>query len=49
MIFNRIQPEIENILMKNQNSFQRNRFTASQDLTIRQIIGLLVKNLEAAQ
>ena len=45
---NHIEPEIENILRKNQNGFQRNRSTTSQILTIRQILeGLRAKNLEA--
>ena len=35
---NRIEPKIDNILRKNQNSFRRNRYTTSQILTIRRIL-----------
>ena len=35
---NRIEPEIDNILRKNQNGFRRNRSTTSQILTIRRIL-----------
>ena len=45
---NRIEPKIDNILRKNQNSFRRNRSTTSQILTIRRILeGLRAKNLQA--
>ena len=43
LLCNRIEPKIENILRKNQNSFRRNRSMRSQTLTIRQIL----LNLEA--
>ena len=36
-LLNRIEPEIEKILWKNQNDFRRNRYTTSQILTIRRI------------
>ena len=43
----RIRPKVEQILRKNQNVFQRNRFTTSQILTIRRIIeGIRAKNLQ---
>ena len=45
---NRMEPKIENILMKNQIGFRRNRSTNSQILTIRRILeGVRAKNLEA--
>ena len=48
LFFNHIQVEIENILMKNQNSFQRNCSKTSKIQTICQIIeGIRAKNLEA--
>ena len=41
-----IEPKIDNILRKNQNSFRRNRSTTSQILTIRRILeGVRAKNL----
>ena len=43
---NRIKPQIEKILRKNQNGFRRNRSTTSQILTIRRILGVHAKNLE---
>ena len=44
---NCIEPKIDNILRKNQNTFRRNRSTTSQILTIRRIIeGLRAKNLQ---
>ena len=44
---NCIEPEIEKILWKNQNGFQRNWSTTSQILTIRQILeGVCAKNLQ---
>ena len=44
LLHNRIEPKIENIVKKNQNSFQRNRSTTSQILTIRQVLeGVLAK------
>ena len=46
LLRNRIEPKIENILRKNQNSFRRNKST-SQILTIRQIIeSVQAKNVE---
>ena len=48
LLRNRIEPKIDNILRKNQNGFRRNRFTASQILTIRRILeGVWAKNLQA--
>ena len=48
LLQNRIEPEIDNILRKNQNGFRRNRSTTSQILTIRRILeGLRSKNLQA--
>ena len=44
---NCIKPRIEKILRKNQNGFRRNRSTTSQILTIRRILGIRAKNLEA--
>ena len=45
---NRIEPKIDNILRKNQNSFRRNRSTTSQILSIRRILeDARVKNLQA--
>ena len=45
LLRNRIEPKIDNILRKNQNSFQRNRSTTSQILTIRRILeGVRAKN-----
>ena len=38
LLRNRIEPEIDNILRKNQNSFRRNRSTTSQILTIGRIL-----------
>ena len=42
-----IEPEIEEILLKNQNSFGRNRSITSQILTIHQILEVRAENLEA--
>ena len=48
LLRNRIEPEIDNILRKNQNGFRRNRSTISQILTIRRILeGVRAKNLQA--
>ena len=45
---NRIDPNIGNILKKNQNGFRRNRSTTSQILTINRILeGVRTKNLQA--
>ena len=38
LLRNRIEPQIDNILRKNQNDFRRNRSTTSQILTIRRIL-----------
>ena len=38
MLLNRIRPEIDPILRKNQNGFHQNRSTTGQILTIRRII-----------
>ena len=46
LLRNRIEPKIDNLLRKNQNSFRRNRPTTSQILTIRRILeGVRAKNL----
>ena len=46
MILNRIRPEIDPILRKNQNGFRKNRSTLGQILTIRRILeGIKSKNL----
>ena len=34
LLLNRIEPEIEKIIRKNENGFRRNQFTTSQILTI---------------
>ena len=48
LLRNCIEPKIDNILRKNQNSFRRNRSTTSQILTIRRILeGGRAKNLQA--
>ena len=45
---NRIEPKIDNILRKKQNSFRRNRSTTSQIVTIHRILeGVRAKNLQA--
>ena len=47
LLLNHIKPEVEKILMKNQNSFQRNWSTTSQILNICWIIKrVYAKNLE---
>ena len=47
LLRNRIEPKIDNILRKNQNSFRRNRSTTSQILTIGRILeGVRAKNLQ---
>ena len=47
MLLNRIQPEVEKILRRNQNGFRKNRSTVGQILTVRRIIeGVKAKNLE---
>ena len=46
MLLNRIKPEIDPILRKNQNGFRTNRSTTGQILTIRRILeGVKSKNL----
>ena len=46
MLLNRIRPEIDPILLKNQNGFRQNRSTRGQILTIRRIIeGVRSRNL----
>ena len=48
LLWNHIEPKIDNILRKNQNGFQRNRSTTSQILTICRILeGVQAKNLQA--
>ena len=48
MLLNRIQPEVEKVLRRNQNSFRKNRSTVGQILTVRRIIkGVKANNLEA--
>ena len=48
LLRNRIVPQIDKILRKNQNGFRRNRSTSSQILTIRRILeGVRAKNLQA--
>ena len=48
MLLNRIRPEIDPILRKNQNGFRQNRSTTGQILRIRRLIeGVRSKNLPA--
>ena len=48
LLLNRIQPELEKILRRNQNGFRKNRSTVGQILTVRRIIeGVKSKNLTA--
>ena len=48
MLLNRIQPEVEKVLRRNQNGFRKNRSTVGQILTVRRIIeGVKANNLEA--
>ena len=48
LLRNRIEPQIDNILRKNQNGFWRNRSTTSQILTICRILeGERIKNILA--
>ena len=48
MLLNRIQPEVERVLRRNQNGFRKNRSTVGQILTVRRIIeGVKANNLEA--
>ena len=47
LLRNRIEPNIDNILRKNQNGFRRDRSTTSQILTIRRILeGVRAKSLQ---
>ena len=47
LLWNHIEPKIDNILRKNQNGFRRNRSTTSQILTIHRILeGVRAKNLQ---
>ena len=48
MLLNRIQPEVEKVLRRNQNGFRKNRSTVGRILTVRRIIeGVKANNLEA--
>ena len=48
LLWNRIEPKIDNILRKNQNGFWRNRSTTSQIITTRRILNSVrAKNLQA--
>ena len=48
MLLNRIQPEVEKVLRRNQNGFRKSRSTVGQILTVRRIIeGVNANNLEA--
>ena len=48
LLCNHIEPKIDRVLRKNQNSFRRNRFTTSQILTICRILeGVCSKDLQA--
>ena len=48
LLWNHIEPKIDNILRKNQNGFRKNRSTTSQILTISRILeGIRAKNLQA--
>ena len=47
LLWNHIEPKIDNVLNKNQNGFLRNRSTTSQILTLRRILeGVRAKNLQ---
>ena len=48
LLGNHIEPKIENILRKNQNSFQRNRSRTSQILTIRWILEGVCEKIQEA-
>ena len=48
LLRNRKETKIENIFRKNQNDIRRNRSTTSQILTIRRILSVRAKNLDAA-
>ena len=48
LLLNRIQPEIEKVLRRNQNGFRKSRSTVGQILTVRRIIeGVKAKSLPA--
>ena len=48
LLLNRIRPELETILRKNQNGFRQKRSTVGQILTVRRLIeGVKAKNLKA--
>ena len=47
LLRNSIELKIENIFRKNQNGFRRNRSLISENLTIRRILGLRTKSLDA--
>ena len=48
LLWNHIEPKIDDILRKNQNGFRRNRYMTSQILTIRRILeGIRAKDLQA--
>ena len=48
LLWNHIEPKMDNILRKNLNGFRRNRSTTSEILTIRRILeGVRAKNLQA--
>ena len=48
LLLNRIRPEVDKILRKNQNGFRQKKSTVGQILTIRRIIeGVKAKNLKA--
>ena len=48
MLLNRIQPEMEKLLRKNQNGFRKSYLTVSQIVTVRRIIkGIKAKQLPA--
>ena len=48
MLLNRIQPEVEKVLRRNQNGFRNNRSTVGQSLPVRRIIeGVKANNLAA--
>ena len=47
MLLNRIQPEIEKVLRKNQNGFRKNKSTTGQIFTVRRILeGVKARHLE---
>ncbi len=49
LLLNRIQPEMEKVLRRNQNGYRKNRSTVGQILTVRRVIeGINSKNLTAA-